>query len=37
MNEAMDLEVRELKVLLKCVDITGMSTCEFGVCVHTMT
>lgn len=37
MNEVMDLEVRELNVLLKCVEITGVSTCEFGVYVHTMT
>lgn len=31
MNEVMDLEVRELKVLLKCVEITGVSMCKFGV------
>lgn len=34
MNEVMDLEGRELKVLLKCVEITGVSECEFGECMH---
>lgn len=34
MNEVMDLEVRELKVLLNCVEITGVSKCEFGECMH---